>query len=282
MKNAFLFPGQGSQIKGMGADLLSEFRDEIEKANTILCYSLEELILFDENNLLNKTLFAQPALYVISCLEYMRKIKENNIKPEFVAGHSLGEFAALFAAGVYDFETGLKIVNKRAQLMSKVENGAMAAVIGLEAITIEEIISNIDGLYIANYNSKMQTVISGTKASIEEAQNIFLESGAALYYILPINCPCHSQMLAATASKFELFLSLFEFEEPKIKIISNVTGSDYEYKNIINRIASQMCNPVRWKQSINYMLNKEVTEFNILGPSHVLQKILDKNIKEYI
>lgn len=277
---AFVFPGQGSQIKGMGKNLFDEFKEEIKKADRILCYSLEELVMFDKNNLLNRTLFSQPALYVISCLEYMKKVNENNGKPDYLVGHSLGEFAALFSAGVYDFETGLKIVNKRAQIMSKVNNGTMAAVIGLDAGTIENIVEKVDGLGIANYNSEKQTVISGTKDSIYRAQNLFLERGAKKYYILPINCPCHSQMLNNSSLKFKKFLSNFKLGKPKIPIISNYTAKEYECNDIYNTIANQMCNPVKWKQSMYYLIKKGVKDFNIIEPSHVLKKILYRNMDE--
>jgi len=277
---SFIFPGQGSQIKGMGAELFTEFKDKIKRVNEILCYSLEDLILEDENNLLNNTLFAQPALYVVSCLEYMKNVNENNIKPDYLAGHSLGEFIALFAAGVYDFETGLKIVNKRAQIMSKVENGAMATVVGEEITVVQNIVSKIDGLFIANYNSEIQTVISGTKDSIHKAQELFQERGVG-YYILPINCPCHSPMLQSSASEFKSFLSSYQFKEPKIPIISNFTGREYEYKDMHDTIANQMCNPVRWKESMYYLLKKDVTDYSVVGPSHVIKKIVDKNIKEF-
>ncbi|WP_160679881.1 ACP S-malonyltransferase [Clostridium sp. C8-1-8] len=281
MSNVFLFPGQGSQFKGMGRELLSEFHDKFQEASKILCYSLEKLILLDENNLLNKTLFTQPALYVVSCLDYIKRIRESNIVPDYVAGHSLGEFAALFAAGVYDFETGLKIVNKRAQIMSKISNGGMAAVVGLTKENVKSILKDIDGLFISNYNSEFQVVISGHKNLIEKSEKLFLENGASGYYILPINCPCHSKLLEDSATKFKAYIESFELKLPNIPIISNLTAKEYEFNDIYETMSKQMCNQVRWRQSMNYLLDKKIDEFTVVGPSQVLKKLIDRNRNEY-
>src|ERR1700722_298171 len=127
----YMFPGQGSQVRGMGSTLFTEFQDYVQKADHILGYSIEKLCLEDPDNLLNKTEYTQPALFTVSALSYIKKLKETNTAPQYVIGHSLGEYNALFAAEVFDFETGLKLVQKRGALMSKASGGGMAAIVGL-------------------------------------------------------------------------------------------------------------------------------------------------------
>ncbi len=167
----FVFPGQGSQFKGMGAGLFDEFQDLTRQADDILGYSIEELCLEDPNHQLGKTQFTQPALYTVSALSYLKKMKESGREPDYAAGHSLGEYNALFAAGCFDFETGLQLVKKRGELMSKAAPGGMAAVLGFTAEQVKEVLSDyhLTGIDIANHNSPSQIVIAGTKQDIEKA-----------------------------------------------------------------------------------------------------------------
>ena len=129
---AYVFPGQGSQVVGMGKDLFDEFKEYVDAADEILGYSIKELCLEDPNGVLGLTQYTQPALYVVNALTYLKEVKTTGVKPDFVAGHSLGEYDALFAAGVFDFATGLKLVQKRGELMSQAKGGGMAAVLGLK------------------------------------------------------------------------------------------------------------------------------------------------------
>ncbi|SUX55274.1 acyltransferase domain-containing protein [Chromobacterium vaccinii] len=151
----FMFPGQGSQYKGMGGDLFDGFKDLADKADGILGYSLRELCIDDPRGELNQTRFTQPALYVVNALSYFRKLEEGSGKPDFLAGHSLGEFNALMAAGCYDFETGLKLVQKRGELMGEVSNGAMAAIVNAGKEEIESALAEngLSNVFIANYNT---------------------------------------------------------------------------------------------------------------------------------
>lgn len=159
---SYLFPGQGAQKVGMGGDLFNEFEDITRLADEVLGYSIRELCLFDNYGMLNQTLYTQPALFTVNALMYLKKIKETGIYPDYLAGHSLGEYNALLAAGVFDFKQGLQMVKKRAELMSKVSGGAMAAVIGLGQEGLTEALkkSGYLGIDIANYNSTNQIVIS--------------------------------------------------------------------------------------------------------------------------
>ncbi len=168
----FIFPGQGSQVKGMGGNLFNEFRELTAQADDILGYSIKELCMEDPNSTLGQTQYTQPALFVVSALSYLKRIKETGRKPDFVAGHSLGEYNALFAAGAFDFETGLKLVKKRGELMSLATGGSMAVVLGITEENIVEVLEQ-NGLYsidIANVNSPYQVAISGLKEDIDKAR----------------------------------------------------------------------------------------------------------------
>ncbi len=165
----FVFPGQGSQFKGMGAGLFDEFQDLTRQADDILGYSIEELCLEDPNHQLGKTQITQPALYTVSALSYLKKMKESGREPDYAAGHSLGEYNALFAAGRFDFETGLRLVKKRGA-HEQGGSGGMAAVLGFTAEQVKEVLSDyhLTGIDIANHNSPSQIVIAGTKQDIEK------------------------------------------------------------------------------------------------------------------
>jgi trans-AT polyketide synthase, acyltransferase and oxidoreductase domains len=151
----YIFPGQGSQVKGMGADLFSAYPSHIQQADNILGYSIARLCLEDPDNQLNNTNYTQPALYIVNALSYLKKIQEDQTTPNYVAGHSLGEYSALFAAGVFDFETGLKLVQKRGELMHQATGGGMAAVIGLQNDAVDNVIKQnaLSTISIANVNS---------------------------------------------------------------------------------------------------------------------------------
>lgn len=280
MSSAILFAGQGSQYKGMGVELIEKYPKEFQVADTILCYSVEDLLMEDEYGLLNDTLYTQPLLYIVSSLAYREMDLSLKEKIKYAAGHSLGEFTALYAAGVFDFETGLKIVAKRSKLMSRVQNGAMAAVIGLDIEKILDIINELENLYIANYNTKLQTVVSGEKEAINAAREIFMERGATGYYILKVSCPCHSPLMTKAADEFRLYIEQFPFNAPKFPVISNYTGKEYEFGSIKDTISLQMCNPVLWRQSIAYLIRKKVDDFMFAGPSSVIKNLLKYNIAE--
>ena len=163
MKQAYVFPGQGSQAKGMGKDLFAEFPQQVEEASRTLGYSLPTLCLDDPEQKLGLTQYTQPALYAVCALAYQRKLRDSGRKPDFVAGHSLGEYTALFAAGVFDFATGLRLVQRRGELMGQATGGGMAAVVGLPADKIRQALAaaGMGTVEVANLNSYEQVVISG-------------------------------------------------------------------------------------------------------------------------
>ncbi|MBD3347401.1 MAG: acyltransferase domain-containing protein, partial [Chitinivibrionales bacterium] len=177
--NAWVFAGQGSQKRGMGSDLFDKYEGLVEKADSILGYSIKELCLKNPDNRLIRTEYTQPALFFVNTLLYLEKIAKEK-KPDFLAGHSLGEYNALFAAGVFDIETSLRIVKKRGELMAEAQNGGMAAVIGIKSDALHAILkqNNLGSIDIANYNSCFQTVISGPAEDIHNASAIFENAGA--------------------------------------------------------------------------------------------------------
>ncbi|WP_408895211.1 ACP S-malonyltransferase [Paenibacillus taichungensis] len=272
----YVFPGQGAQFKGMGSELFREFKDMVREANAIVGYDIEELCMFDKHNLLSKTEYTQPALFVVNALSYLKNRQENNEKIDYFAGHSLGEYNALFAADVFDFETGVKLVEKRGQLMSMARGGGMSAVIGLDQNTIEQIISiNKFNLEIANCNSPSQIVVSGLKEDVTAAREYFLEEGAKHYVILNVSGAFHSRHMQEYSRMFADYVGQFSFNKPSVPVISNVHAEPYSDHLIHQFLIEQMTNRVNWTGSIRYLLEQGQTEFVEVGPGQVLTKLID-------
>lgn len=271
----YLFPGQGSQIVGMGDNLFPQFPELVKLTNQTLGYSIVELCKDDKNNQLNNTDFTQPALYVVNVLTYLKKMREGSKKPEFLAGHSLGEYCALFAAGVFDFETGLKLVQKRGELMSQVSGGAMAAIIGLTSAEIMAVIENhhLENIVIANYNSFKQNVISGSSDTIKKIESLFLQAGAKYYVPLKVSGAFHSPYLDAAQLQFADYLKQFKFLPPQVPVIANLTATPYVTDTIALTLSEQINHPVRWVQSMEYLLAAGQQKIEEVGPGNVLANL---------
>ncbi|MBP6919313.1 MAG: ACP S-malonyltransferase [Legionellaceae bacterium] len=272
--STYLFPGQGSQAKGMGNHLFKIFPEKVAAADNSLGYSIAELC--EDLERLNQTQYTQPALYVVNALSYYQKIAETNKKPDYLAGHSLGEYNALLAAEVFNFETGLILVKKRAELMSQVSGGAMAAVIGLTAEAVQTILEqeNLKEVNIANYNSYAQVVISGARNLVVCTQAIFEKAGASLFIPLKVSGAFHSPLMETAQQAFKEFLTGFNFTPPSIQVITNVTAKPYQSDHIHALLAQQITSPVRWTSSIEYLLQQGETEFLEVGPGTVLTGLL--------
>ncbi len=277
----YLFPGQGSQKKGMGGVLFDTFPALTKKADTLLGYSIKALCLEDKNNKLNQTLYTQPALYVVNALSYQQKIKQMGEKPDFVTGHSLGEYNALQAAGAISFEGGLKLVKKRGELMRQATQGAMAAVLNLAEEDIKHCLEDngFTGIDIANLNSPTQTVIAGLPAELETAQPV-LEQAGAMFIPLNTSGAFHSRHMAPAKTKFETYVKKFKFADLQIPVISNVHAKPYQPDHIARNLAEQITYPVRWTESIQYLLDQGETNFEELGVGDVLTK-LTADIQKY-
>lgn len=271
----YLFPGQGSQYKGMGAALFNDFPEITQTADSILGFSIKELCTDDPRRELHQTRYTQPALYVVNALSYRRKQQETGEIPDFVAGHSLGEYNALESAGVIRFEDGLKLVKKRGELMSQAPKGAMAAILGSTEKAIRDILEKnaLTCIDIANVNSPSQTILSGLEQDINKAQYCFENEQIKF---IPINTSgaFHSRYMAPAQLEFEQYLKAFSFSEPKITVISNVHALPYHQHEISDNLARQITHSVRWSESMQYLIRQGDMDFEELGPGNVLTKLI--------
>lgn len=273
----YMFPGQGSQARGMGGELFDAFPELTAKADEVLGYSIRELCLEDPRKELNKTQFTQPALFVVNALSYCKRVEENGA-PDFLAGHSLGEFNALLAAECFDFETGLRLVKKRGELMSQATEGAMAAIVNATREQIETLLreKGLVDVDIANCNTPVQTVISGPAADIAACQDIF-SFDRVMYVPLNTSGAFHSRLMVPAAQKFEAFLKKRKFSKPKIPVIANLTAQPYPDKAVVEYLTKQIHSSVLWSDSIHYLMSlSDQMEFVEVGHGDVLTKMILK------
>ncbi len=271
----YLFPGQGSQIKGMGSSLFDAFPKLTQKADKLLGYSIKDLCLENKDNQLNQTQYTQPALYVVNALSYQQKLQASEDKPDFVAGHSLGEYNALEAAGAISFEVGLKLVKKRGELMSQAPQGAMAAILEMTVSDVQQCLhdNGLTSIDIANYNAPSQIVISGLRDDINQAQTYFEKAGG-LFIPLNTSGAFHSRYMETAKTQFEKYLKKFKFSKPEIPVISNVYAKPYQQNKIVSNLAEQITHSVKWLQSIQYLLEQGGMAFEELGVGDVLTKLV--------
>ncbi|MEX2272829.1 MAG: ACP S-malonyltransferase [Vicinamibacterales bacterium] len=271
-----LFPGQGSQAKGMGEALFDRFGDMTAEADRVLGYSIRELCVDDPRSELAQTQFTQPALFVVNALMYRARLDDGGAVPAFVAGHSLGEYNALLAAGCFEFATGLTMVKERGALMGRVSGGGMSAVIGLEPAAIQEVLEASDAgrrLDVANFNSFEQTVIAGPKEDLDALKPALETAGARMVVPLNVSAPFHSRYMRDAQREFEQCLQTFEFRAPAIPVISNVDARPYE-GDVRTTLAAQIGSSVRWLDSMLYLLEQPEPAFEEVGPGQVLTKLL--------
>jgi len=276
MTRIYVFPGQGSQSIGMGDALFDQYPELVKQADEVLGCSIKNLCLDDSEKKLNQTDYTQPALYIVNALTYLSKTEKTDCRPDFVAGHSLGEYNALFAAGVFDFITGLKLVQKRGQTMVKVTGGGMAAVIGMQPDKIKQVLkdASFETIDIANYNSPKQTVISGRKEDIDAVKTVFEDAGVRLFIPLKVSGAFHSRYMQDAQNEFADFLRHIEFQPVKIPVIANYTAAPYQNDETMNNMVQQISNPVRWVESIQYLKLQPEPEFEEIGPGNVLTKLI--------
>ena len=280
-KIAFIFPGQGAQACGMGKGFYEQTetgKKIFNKATQLMGFSMPQLC-FEENDRLDITEYTQAAM-VTASIAMMRVLEENGIKPDVAAGLSLGEYCALAAAGVMGDEDAIRTVRQRGILMQEavpVGEGAMAAILALDAAVIEEVTGAMEGVWIANYNCPGQIVISGEKAAVEEACEKLKAAGAKRAVMLNVSGPFHSGMLTAAGEKLGQVLSRVELHEPRIPYVANVTAqyvkSAGEVKELLTR---QVSSSVRWQQSVEAMIGDGVDTFIEIGPGKTLAGFMRK------
>lgn len=281
---AFMFPGQGSQKKGMGAPLFEsvpEFLEAESEIDEILGYSLRQLCLEDPHQRLSSTQYTQPCLYVVNALHYFKAKAEGQV-PDMLAGHSLGEYNALLAAGAFDFLTGLRLVARRGELMAQARNGLMAAILGMDigklAATLES--HGFTDIDVANFNAPSQTVISGPVEDIRRACGVLDTEGAGMCVPLAVSAAFHSRYMAPAAQAFAAFLRDFSFKPLHTPVMANVTGMFYPQgepaATVSAMLVKQIHQPVLWTHSIRRLVDAGVREFVELGPGTVLTRLVQQ------
>lgn len=288
MKKAYLFPGQGSQKTGMGADHYrfdSGFAKRCDQANEILGYQLTDIMFEGPEETLTQTRHTQPALFVHAFALF----ESLGHSPDMVAGHSLGEYTALAAAGVLNFEDALKAVQKRGELMQNAGEtapGTMAAVIGLDDAAVEEICNEISSepesiVVPANYNTDGQLVISGHIDAVDRAMDKLKESGAKIVKKLPVSGAFHSALMGPAREELNKILDQLTFKEPVATVYSNVSGSGSRDPEVLkNNVKEQLLSPVRWTQTLQAMQEGGARHFVEVGSGKVLQGLVKRTLKE--
>lgn len=279
---AYVFPGQGAQFKGMGQDLYEKSavaKELFDRANDILGFSITDIMFTGSADDLKETRVTQPAVFLHSVI--LSKVLGDSFKPDMVAGHSLGEFSALVANKVLDFEDGLRLVAKRALAMQhacELEESTMAAVLGLEDEMVEAICADTKGIVVAaNYNCPGQLVISGEQLAVEKACEELKERGARRAMILPVGGAFHSPLMEPAREELAAAIENTKFSNPICPIYQNVTTfAVTDPSEIKENLIFQLTAPVKWTQSVQNMIKDGATEFIEVGPGKVLQGLVKK------
>lgn len=284
---AFVFPGQGAQYSGMGKDLYDNYADArqmMHKANDILGFSLTDIMFEGSDEDLKQTYVTQPAIFLHSVISAQLM---TTYKPAMVAGHSLGEFSALVAAGVLGWEDALRLVSERALAMQEaceMQPGTMAAVLAMADERVAEICDSIDDIVVAaNFNCPGQVVISGSLTGVDLACKALKEGGAKRALKLPVGGAFHSPLMQPAAERLEKAIVATTFGTPQCPVYQNVSAKGETDKEVIRKqLLQQLTSPVRWTQSVKQMIADGATEFYEFGPGDVLKGLIKKINSEII
>ncbi|WP_326779339.1 ACP S-malonyltransferase [Streptomyces sp. NBC_01445] len=268
---ALVFPGQGSQRKGMGADLFARFPDLTRQADTVLGHSVEELCRSSGDGRLDRTEYAQPALFVVSALSYLAR-DPGLPQPTLLAGHSLGEYGALFAAGCFDFATGVRLVRERGALMGRAQGGGMLAVLGVDGDEVQALLAGTGArqVDVANYNTPTQTVLSGPLEELRMVSAALGQRPGVRCVPVRVSAAFHSRHMRPAAQEFATFLTGFSFADPHRTVISSVTARPYGAGQVAELLSRQIESPVRWSETMAYLRERGTTELEEMGPGKVL------------
>ena len=284
---AYVFPGQGAQFEGMGKELYesnAQAKDLFEQANTILGWRITDVMFEGTKEDLTQTKVTQPAVFLESIVR--AKIAGANFKPDAVAGHSLGEFTALAAAGALSFEDALRLVSQRAFAMQKaceLVDSTMAAVLGMEDADVERVVNSIENEVVvaANYNSPGQLVISGSRKGIELAVAKLTEAGAKRVVVLQVGGAFHSPLMKPAQDELEQAINATHFSKPICPVYQNVHAKPVtDPEEIRKNLVAQLTAPVRWTQTIENMVSNGITEFVEVGAGAVLRGLIRKINKD--
>jgi len=279
---AYVFPGQGAQYTGMGQDLYNNSpiaRELFEKANEILGFEITKIMFEGTADELKQTKVTQPAIFLHSVI--LSKVLGDKFQPEMTAGHSLGEFSALVAAGALSFEDGLKLVSKRAQAMQKAcesQPSTMAAIVGLNDEIVEQVCAEVNGIVVAaNYNCPGQLVISGAVEAVNEACELLKAKGAKRALILPVGGAFHSPLMEPAREELAAAIEATTINKPVCPVYQNVDAKPQTDPKVIKQnLIAQLTGPVRWTQTVKNMIADGAVSFTELGPGKVLQGLVGK------